>query len=199
MGPPFITAEWGARTEHRRHGPGRFNGAAVHHGGVATRSLPVVLQWRCFNGAAVHHGGVARAPIGSPGRRTALQWGRRSSRRSGPAVGAFAATKFSLQWGRRSSRRSGRVPPSVGVVDHVAASMGPPFITAEWTSAPLRVTPRSARLQWGRRSSRRSGSKTRRITSGSGRFYGAAVHHGGVGLAQDANKFEESQRVLRAG
>ncbi len=201
MGPPFITAEWmsQARGVPRREVIS-FNGAAVHHGGVVKRTHEllaalrasmgppfITAEWlstrsnattRCrFNGAAVHHGGVAEvgdevlsptglASMGPPfitaewsllsfisNANQELQWGRRSSRRSGPFACSFSSAQgLQLQWGRRSSRRSGRV------ADPLLAGDGGPS-----------------------------------------RFNGAAVHHGGVGLAQDANKFEESQRVLRAG
>jgi len=36
MGPPFITAEWPHRSDAREWHGGGFNGAAVHHGGVAS-------------------------------------------------------------------------------------------------------------------------------------------------------------------
>src|SRR5579859_6276596 len=91
-----------------------FNGAAVHHGGVACEAFRQTrVRNGSFNGAAVHHGGVA-------------------------GVEPPEGTRFvvSLQWGRRSSRRSGST--WVGRWPRGArASMGPPFITAEWTRAQL--------------------------------------------------------------
>src|SRR5216683_232195 len=85
MGPPFITAEWLPRLRRIIPRWVRFNGAAVHHGGVEiySWSRPTVLilasmgppfitaEWLPlrrsstsfldgFNGAAVHHGGVGQ-------------------------------------------------------------------------------------------------------------------------------------------
>jgi len=60
-----------------------------------------------FNGAAVHHGGVA---LDAASVKTLI---------------------LALQWGRRSSRRSGQLSALISAIDYLA-SMGPPFITAEW-------------------------------------------------------------------
>ncbi len=107
MGPPFITAEWSAQRLKPPPMARRFNGAAVHHGGVEGLCPPHAPGDSRFNGAAVHHGGVAKHARGA-GRRVLL-----------------------LQWGRRSSRRSGRrIELQRALVE--LASMGPPFITAEW-------------------------------------------------------------------
>src|SRR6266542_3679020 len=87
-----------------------------------------------FNGAAVHHGGVE------------------------PKETFQSPTYTVLQWGRRSSRRSGVRREFNSLMVRIGTSMGPPFITAEWMSeGPIDIVSGDG-LQWGRRSSRRSGA-----------------------------------------
>ncbi len=238
MGPPFITAEW-PTTRLRRTAPALrcFNGAAVHHGGVGRTSSTSSATPRIgFNGAAVHHGGVGRERCRRPAPTRPLQWGRRSSRRSGLAVkgaeviggqegfNGAAVHHGGVECARCEGRKQGSgfngaavhhggvafmsrsiasliccfngaavhhggvgEQPPIGSLQRDSASMGPPFITAEWggvaicRGAPLRdaagfngaavhhggVGGRDSlfldllvfELQWGRRSSRRSGGR----------------------------------------
>ncbi len=206
MGPPFITAEWVGR--HRCGAAGRsgFNGAAVHHGGVGPTPPAAACSDRGFNGAAVHHGGVGcrdpspscrrlLASMGPPfitaewlevGRALGqveagqLQWGRRSSRRSGARCIGPAWRAAQLQWGRRSSRRSG-LAFNLEVHRKLKLQWGRRSSRRSGTDASTMKFTLSIMLQWGRRSSRRSGTvgaydAVHIINS----FNGAAVHHGGV-------------------
>src|SRR6266540_245028 len=165
MGPPFITAEW-------------QNAELVGAGFALTASMGppfITAEWpttrlrrtapalRCFNGAAVHHGGVGRTS---------------STSSATPRIGFNGAAVHHGGVGEQTPR---------GSLQRDSASMGPPFITAEWggvaicRGAPLRdaagfngaavhhggVGGRDSlfldllvfELQWGRRSSRRSGGR----------------------------------------
>src|SRR6266542_973321 len=111
------------------------------------------------------------------------------SRRTLPTLGSL------LQWGRRSSRRSGTL---YEVIDSNAAfgfaSMGPPFITAEWLPRFMaRVT--TSGLQWGRRSSRRSGRSTLHLRSPRIIRLSVSAHLDGTSVAYFDGRGLEERRV----
>src|SRR5437773_1915455 len=108
MGPPFITAEW---AQWPTGGTPRWvgcNAAAAHHDGVVTAHRTPRRRHAAFlNGAADHHGGVGHdAPRPRAG----------AGRFNGAAV-----------------HHGGVDRGAVDALEHEHhASMGPPFITAEW-------------------------------------------------------------------
>src|SRR5258705_6867104 len=135
-----------------------------------------------------------------------IQWGRRSSRRSGVGenaldVGVAGASMgppfITAEWTAllfvgcaEAMRFNGAAVHHGGVGPETdrrppsgdGASMGPPFITAEWGRDAGIVVVLALELQWGRRSSRRRGWCHRiHHRRPSGGFNGAAVHHGGGG------------------
>src|SRR5439155_168077 len=155
MGPPFITAEWQASVlSHVRLSGRRFNGAAVHHGGVGVRGAIVAweaaasmgppfitAEWKGngayveiadtvlgFNGAAVHHRGV----------------GVQAGHQHEPVLASIGPPFLTAEWPQ--------LPALHALVSH--ASMGPPFITAEWLVRDWVMSTRRSRG-----------------------FNGAAVHH----------------------
>src|SRR5258708_4659399 len=107
MGPPVLTAE-----------------------GPAEERLGVDQGWgRSGGGVPAGGGGTVRGVV-EPAA-VWVQGGRRSSRRGGGSGATAGPVGGWLQWGRRSSRRSGQ-EVRLGRLLSKVASMGPPFITAEW-------------------------------------------------------------------
>src|SRR6266508_2764249 len=108
MGPPFITAEWSsARASVRRRVLASMGPPFITAEWLAGFCVRGSFGFDGFNGAAVHHGGVGMGGGKAYAIQHMLQWGRRSSRRSGPLQEEGRRRRRKLQWGRRSSRRSG--------------------------------------------------------------------------------------------
>src|SRR6266508_4567581 len=134
MGPPFITAEWGGCRGQQDYRPGR----------TASMGPPfITAEWvgrhRCgaagrsgFNGAAVHHGGVGPTPPAAACsdrgfNGAAVHHGGVGCRDPSPSCRRLLA---SMGPPFITAEWHRRVDDEVHAVDH--ASMGPPFITAEW-------------------------------------------------------------------
>ncbi len=182
MGPPFITAEW---LERSLTDTPSIQGASMGPPFI-TAEWPRRInspgrRHTGFNGAAVHHGGVG--PRQQPSKQRPPCFNGAAVHHGGVASGCSD---------RDGAPRASMGPPFITAEWQIAvdainnlfdASMGPPFITAEWAIEADGQDAEDHRASMGPPfiTAEWMQAPPPGSTYSVGRFNGAAVHHGGVG------------------